>query len=74
MRVARYFVARVAFIILLFAPMPATAASSVALILDASGSMNARLPEGRTRIEAAKLAVADLVGKLPVDIRLSLWA
>jgi hypothetical protein len=74
MRVARYFVARVAFIILLFVPMPATAAGSVALILDASGSMNARLPEGRTRIEAAKLAVADLVGKLPVDIRLSLWA
>ena len=54
--------------------MPATAGGSVALILDASGSMNARLPEGKTRIEAAKLAVADLVGKLQVDTRLSLWA
>ena len=74
MRVARYIVAGVAFVILPFAPLQATAGGSVALILDASGSMNARLPEGKTRIEAAKLAVADLVGKLPADIRLSLWA
>jgi von Willebrand factor type A domain len=52
----------------------AYAAGSVALILDASGSMNARLPEGIARIEAAKSAVAELVGKLPDDTRLALWA
>lgn len=34
----------------LLGPMPAMAASSVALVLDASGSMNAKLPEGKTRI------------------------
>jgi Ca-activated chloride channel family protein len=45
---------------------------SVALVLDASGSMNARLPDGTTRIDAAKAAVADLVGKLPGDTRLAL--
>lgn len=58
----------------LLTPVPAIAGGSVALVLDASGSMNAKLPEGKTRIEAAKLAVEDVVGKLPVDIRLSLWA
>ena len=42
---------------------PAGARQSIALILDASGSMNARLPEGQTRIQAAKAAVADIVGK-----------
>jgi hypothetical protein len=53
---------------------PADAAKSIALILDASGSMNAKLPEGRTRIEAAKAAVEEIVGKLPADVRLSLRA
>src|SRR5260370_2644011 len=53
---------------------PAEAAKSIALILDASGSMNAKLPEGRTRIEAAKAAVEEIVGKLPSDIRISLRA
>jgi Mg-chelatase subunit ChlD len=50
----------------------AQAERSVALVLDASGSMNARLPDGTTRIDAAKAAVADLVGKLPGDTRLAL--
>src|SRR5215204_6328517 len=45
---------------------------SIALVLDASGSMKARLPDGTTRIEAAKTAVGNLVGKLPVDARLAL--
>ncbi len=45
---------------------------SVALVLDASGSMNAKLPDGTTRIDAAKAAVADLVGKLGGDTRLAL--
>src|SRR5260370_13151164 len=53
---------------------PAEAAKSIALILDASGSMNAKLAEGRTRIEAAKAAVEEIVGKLQSDIRISLRA
>ncbi len=53
---------------------PANAGKSIALILDASGSMNAQLPEGRTRIEAAKAAVDEIVGKLPPDVRISLRA
>jgi hypothetical protein len=53
---------------------PANAGKSIALILDASGSMNAKLPEGRTRIEAAKAAVEEIVGKLPPDVRISLRA
>jgi hypothetical protein len=44
---------------------------SIALVLDASGSMNAKLPDGATRIDAAKAAVADLVGKLSADTRLA---
>ena len=47
---------------------------SIVLILDASGSMNANLPEGTTRIEAAKAAVANLVGKLTDDTRLAFRA
>jgi Mg-chelatase subunit ChlD len=47
---------------------------SVALVLDASGSMNAKLPDGATRIDAAKTALADLVGKLPAETRLALRA
>jgi len=47
---------------------------SIALVLDASGSMNAKLPDGATRIDAAKSAVADLVGRLPADTRLALRA
>jgi hypothetical protein len=43
---------------------------SIALILDASGSMNARLTGGSTRIDAAKAAVAAFVGKLDPAIRI----
>ena len=45
---------------------------SVALVMDASGSMNAKLADGSTRIDAAKAAVESLVGKLDPDTRLSL--
>jgi Mg-chelatase subunit ChlD len=45
---------------------------SVALVLDASGSMNAKLPDGTSRIDAAKAAVAGLVAKLAGDTRLAL--
>lgn len=43
---------------------------SIALILDASGSMNAKLASGGTRIDAAKAAVAAFVGKLDPNIRI----
>lgn len=42
---------------------------SIALILDASGSMNAKLATGGTRIDAAKAAVAAFVAKLDPSIR-----
>ena len=42
---------------------------SIILVLDASGSMNARLPDSATRIDAAKAAVADVVGKVAPGTR-----
>lgn len=56
------------------APSLADTSRSVALVLDASGSMNAKLPDGQTRLTAAKAAVADLVGKLDPAMRLALRA
>ena len=50
----------------------ADATRSVALIIDASGSMRSKLPGGQRRIKAAKKAVANLVGKLPDNLRLAL--
>jgi len=43
---------------------------SIALILDASGSMNAALASGGTRLEAAKTAVAAFIGKLDPNVRI----
>lgn len=47
---------------------------SILVVLDASGSMNAKLPDDGTRMDAAKSAVVDLIGKLPADTRLALRA
>jgi hypothetical protein len=47
---------------------------SVALVLDASGSMNAKLADGQTRIDAAKKAVIDLVSRLESNTRIALRA
>jgi Mg-chelatase subunit ChlD len=55
-------------------PVLAQANRSVVLVLDASGSMNVRLANGQTRIEAAKAAVADLAREMDGATRLSLWA
>ena len=44
---------------------------SIALVLDASGSMNAKLPDGQTKIDAAKAAVANLLSTLPGATRLA---
>jgi hypothetical protein len=53
---------------LLFAAPPVSPVSahdrSVALVLDASGSMKAALPDGSTRIDAAKTAVDHLIATL----------
>jgi hypothetical protein len=58
----------------LIAALPAAAQNSTLLVLDASGSMNARLPDGQTRIDAAKKAVADLVARMDPGTRLALRA
>ena len=54
----------------------ATAADvrAVALVLDASGSMKESLPDGVTRMDAAKRAVGKLVSTLPGDTRLAFRA
>ena len=49
-----------------------TADRSVLLIMDASGSMNARLPNGESRIDVARRAVKDVAGLLPGEAQLSL--
>lgn len=49
-----------------------TADRSVLLILDASGSMNARLPSGETRIAVAQRAVKGVAGSIPAQAQLSL--
>jgi Mg-chelatase subunit ChlD len=47
---------------------------AVALVLDASGSMNESLPDGVKRMDAAKRAVSKLVATLPGETRLALRA
>lgn len=55
-------------------PAYAEADRTIALILDSSGSMKAALPDGQTRMEAAKAAVAEFVSTLPPDTRLAFRA
>jgi len=55
-------------------PAAGNEARNIALVIDASGSMNGRLTDGTPKIDAAKSAVADLTGKMPEDINLSLRA
>jgi hypothetical protein len=59
---------------LALAPASGEGSRSVMLILDASGSMNAALPDGQTRIAAAKSAVVDLVSGMDPGTRLALTA
>jgi hypothetical protein len=49
-----------------------TANRSVLLILDASGSMNAKLPNGETRIAVAQRAIKGVAGFIPAQAQLSL--
>jgi hypothetical protein len=63
------------FVIFTFFPAVLISDSSgarvIELILDASGSMNAKLPDGQTRIDAAKKAVGTLVENLPPETQLA---
>lgn len=65
-------------ILLLGASIPLSAAEqsekSVALILDASGSMQAKLKNGVKRINAAKEAVETLINNTPANIRMAFRA
>jgi hypothetical protein len=49
-----------------------TADRSVLLVLDASGSMNAKLPNGETRIAVAQRAIKGVAGFIPAQAQLSL--
>jgi len=66
------------FVIAAMAPLWVASAAasdkSVALIIDASGSMRAKLKNGQRRIDAAKEAVSQLVTGLPATTRLALRA
>lgn len=55
------------FCIALLMPLSAAAERHVELILDASGSMYQKLPDGRYRISAAKEALSDLIKGLPAQ-------
>jgi Ca-activated chloride channel family protein len=55
-----------------FAQSCNTADRSVLLILDSSGSMNAKLPNGETRIAVAKRAIKGVAGFIPAKAQLSL--
>ncbi|HZP68600.1 MAG TPA: VWA domain-containing protein [Pseudolabrys sp.] len=64
------FLSGLVFFILTAVPAGAQENRSIALILDASGSMNAKLASGGSRIDAAKAAVSAFVEKLDPKIRL----
>lgn len=49
-----------------------TSDRSILLVLDASGSMNARLPNGETRIAVARRAIKGVASFVPGDAKLSL--
>lgn len=71
---------RIAWLILATVPFSAVASAqtcntterSVLLILDASGSMNAKLPNGETRIAVAQRATKGVAGFVPAQSQLSL--
>jgi hypothetical protein len=57
-----------------FGTSQAASEKSIMLVLDASGSMKAMLPDGTSRMDAAKSAVAQLVSTLPGDTSLAFQA
>ena len=72
------FVGKLLFLFAVLLPSPTfaqtcnTADRSVLLILDSSGSMNAKLPNGETRIEVAKRAIKGVAGFVPAQAQISL--
>jgi hypothetical protein len=67
---SRLLLAAIALLISTLAVPAQQGGRSIALILDASGSMNAALTGGGTRLEAAKTAIAAFVGKLDPNLRI----
>lgn len=50
----------------------ASEVTDLALIVDYSGSMNAKMKDGATKVASAKKCVMDLIDKLPNDLNVSL--
>jgi Ca-activated chloride channel family protein len=67
---SRRLLAATALLIASWATAHAQDPRSIALILDASGSMNAKLASGGTRIDAAKAAIGAFVAKLDPTVRI----
>jgi hypothetical protein len=51
---------------------PASEITDLMLIVDYSGSMNAKMKDGAAKVAAAKKCMSDLVGKLPNDLNVGL--
>ena len=51
---------------------PASEITDLALIIDYSGSMNAKMKDGATKVASAKKCVTDLIDKLPNDLNVAL--
>ena len=62
------------FLLGLCATSRADAAAATVIILDASGSMAAREPDGRSKLDAARKILVDTLRKWPADGRLALMA
>lgn len=51
---------------------PTSEVTDLALIVDYSGSMNAKMKDGATKVASAKKCVTDLIDKLPNDLNVTL--
>src|SRR5207302_11240153 len=51
---------------------PASEITDLVLIVDYSGSMNAKMKDGATKVASAKRCVKDLIDKLPGDLNVAL--
>lgn len=51
---------------------PASEITDLALIVDYSGSMNAKMKDGSTKVASAKKCVTELIDKLPNDLNVAL--